>query len=154
MMIDYDTFKDDLPQYRSNFIHYRDLVLEKVSNETYRYRRYSLEFGCMLIYASEPLDFEICANMVRQTDNVYMLEENLMLVVFENVNAEQALKAAQNVLHTYQNWYPKKKFYASVAPIEQEETAIDIASRLFIILEYAVKYSIINDVVDMGQMRI
>jgi hypothetical protein len=153
-MIDYNSFKDDLPEYRSNFTFYRDLVLEKVTNELYRYRRYSLEFGCMLIYAGEPLNLEICANMVRQTDSVYMLEENLMLVVFENVNSEQSLKAAQNFLHAYQNWYPKEKLYASVAPIEQEETAIDIGSRLFIILEYALKHAIVNDVVDIGQMRI
>lgn len=136
------------------FSHYRDAILDLVDNELYRHRRYGVEFGTMLVFADEPLDLEMFATMIRQTDNIYALEQDLMLVVFDHVNAEDAIKAAQNVLHAYRSRNMHKTLYTAVAPIEQTETAIDIASRLFIILEYALKKSLSNCVVDIGQMRL
>lgn len=140
--------------YRRDFTHYRDTILTHVENELYRHRRYGVEFAAMLIYADAPLDLELCATMIRQTDNIYALEDDLLLVVFDHVDAEASLKAAQNFLHAYRSRNIKKTLYTAVAPIEQEETAIDIASRLFIILEYALKRSLTNYVVDIGQMRL
>ena len=153
-MIEYESFKEDFALYREHFSHYRDTVLKSVATEIYRHRRYGVEFAAMLVYAEEPLDLEICAITIRQSDNIYALEENLFLVVFDHVDAAQSIKAAQNFLHDYRNKNPHTQLYTSVAPIEQEETAIDIASRLFIILEYALKKSLSNSVVDMEQMRI
>jgi hypothetical protein len=136
------------------FSHYRDAILGLVDDELYRHRRYGVEFGTMLIFADEPLDIDICASMVRQTDNIYALESDLVLVVFDHVDAEGTFKAAQNFLHAYRSRNMHKTLYTVVAPIEQNETAIDIASRLFIILEYALKKSLSNCIVDIGQMRL
>ena len=152
-MIEYERFKDNFELYREHFVYYRDKVLDHVENELYRHRRYGVEFAAMLLYGDEPLDLDVCATTIRQSDNIYALEENLFLVVFDHVDAADAIKAAQNFLHDYRNKHLQKTVYTSVAPIEQDETAIDIASRLFIVLEYALKKSLSNCVVDMSQMR-
>jgi len=154
-MILYEEFKDDLPRYREHFDHYRERVLELLGDEHYRYERYGVKFGTMLVYANEAIAFvETCRLLMRRTDKLHALEENVFLAVFEHVDSAGTLKAAQNLLHAYLNNHVQEVLYCGVASIEQNETATDIASRLFLIVEFALKRSLTNGIVDMNQMRI
>jgi hypothetical protein len=150
----YGSDSEELPEYRKNFNHYREEVLECLSDAIYRYRRYEEEFGAMLLYGEEPLDSATYDEIIRQTDHIYILEKNFWLVFFDHVVPEGSVKAAQNFLHAFLSKDVKKRVFVAVAPIEEEDdTAIDIASRLFIILEYAVKHGLVNSVIDLGQMK-
>ena len=50
--------------YRENFSRYRDTVLECLSDALYRYRRYEVEFGAMLLYAETPFKPENYRDLV------------------------------------------------------------------------------------------
>ncbi len=140
--------------YRENFSRYRDTVLECLSDALYRYRRYEVEFGAMLLYAETPFKPENYRDLVRQTDRIHLLEEHFLLVTFDHAEPENAIKAAQNFLHAFLSRDLRQVVYAAAAPIEEgDETAIDIASRLFIILEHAIRHNHYNCIVDMGQMK-
>jgi hypothetical protein len=144
----------EFPEYRKNFNCLREKVLESLSDALYRYQRYEEEFGAMLLYSEEPLQTAVDEDSIRQTDHIYRLEENLWLIFFDHVAPEGSVKAAQNFLHAFLNKDVKQRVYVAVAPIEEEDdTAIDIASRLFIILEYALKNGMANSVTDLGQMK-
>ncbi|MEA3372371.1 MAG: hypothetical protein U9Q62_01650 [Campylobacterota bacterium] len=139
---------------RDSYPEYRDHILEQIENKVYSYRRYDVPFTSLLIYSNDPIDLNVCTAHIRQSDNIYMLEKNLMLVVYDVISQENSYKAAQNFMHQYQNHHNlRQDLYVAIAPAEEENTAIDMASRLFIIMEYALKEGCKNSVVDMAQMR-
>lgn len=144
----------EFPGYRKHFNCYRDKVLECLSDALYRFQRYEEEFGAMLIYGESPLEQAAYEEIIRQTDHIYILEKNVWLVFFDHVATEGSIKAAQNFLHSFLSKDLRQQVYVAVAPIvEEDETAIDIASRLFTVLEYAVQNGLVNSVVDLGQMK-
>lgn len=138
---------------RESFQEYKEKILELIEKKIYSFERYGIEFSTLLIYSDSPIDKKICNTYIRQSDTVYMLEENFVLVVYDVIDPENSIKAAQNFLHKYQNYKLKQTMYLAVATAEQEETAIDMASRLFIILEYAIRENLANSVIDINQMR-
>ena len=143
----------DASELRDDYMKYKDQILKLVKNQLYNYERYGHEFSTLLIYSDKPIDLDICSANVRQSDSVYRLEDNLCLVVYDQATPESSMKAAQNFLLQYQRFTLKQDLCVAFAPAEQTDTAIDIASRLFIILEYALRESCTNSVVDIGQMR-
>ena len=138
---------------KTTFQEYRDKILEITNAKTYAYGRYGLEFAAVMIYSETPIDIDVCSAGIRQSDNIYSLEENLFVVVFDMVNSESSLKAAQNFLHAYQQFDVRQELYVLVAPAHQDGTAIDIGSRLFILLEYALKEHLFNTIIDIEQMQ-
>jgi hypothetical protein len=144
----------EAPEYRKRLNQYRETILELMKDELYRYERYNVEFAAMLVYSDAPLEEGNCCDAVRQSDRVHLVDTNLFLVVFDHVNAADGLKASQNYLYAYLNDNPHARVYAALVPIVQEETAIDMASRLFIVMEYALRKETANTVVDFDQMLI
>ena len=139
---------------RKTYPEYRDRILRLLENKIYSFKRYDVPFTSLLIYSHEPINLDVCSASIRQSDNIYTLEENLLLVVYDVVSQENSYKAAQNFLHQYHNSHNlRQDLYLAIAPAEEENTAIDMASRLFIIMEYALKEGYSNTVVDINQMR-
>lgn len=138
---------------RKGYSEYKERILQLVEKKIYAYERYGIEFSSLLIYSDEPIELPSCKRKIRKSDQVFRLEENLYLVVYDVISPEDSMKAAQNLLLYYQQQHLKQDLCLAIAPAEQEDTAIDMASRLFIILEYALKESCTNSVVDITQMR-
>lgn len=145
-MYDNETLKTTFPLYKEK-------ILELTRQKLYAYERYGLEFAAVMIYSADPIDMEICSASIRQSDNIYSLEENLLLVVFDMVDEESALKAAQNFLHAYHQLDIRQELYTLVAHVHQDGTSIDMGSRLFILLEYALKERLRNSVIDINLMQ-
>ena len=145
-MFDHGEIKTTFPEYKKK-------ILELTETGLYTYERYGLEFAAVMIYSKEPINMDVCSAAIRQSDNLYALEENLFLVLFDMVDDESSLKAAQNFLHAYQQFDVRQELYVLVAPVHQDGTAIDIGSRLFILLEYALKEHLCNSIVDINLMQ-
>ncbi len=146
-MKDFQTIRKSYPEYRNS-------ILEKIEDKIYSYKRYDIPFTSLLIYSEDPINLDVCSINLRQSDNIYTLEENLLLVIYDVITPEDSYKAAQNFMHQYHNHHDlRQKLYLAIAPAEEEHTAIDMASRLFIIMEYALKEECSNSVVDITQMR-
>ena len=139
---------------RESYPEYRKIILEKIENKIYSYRRYDVPFTSLLIYSKDRINLDVCGTYIRQSDNIFTLEENLLLVVYDVITPENSYKAAQNFTYQYHNQHNlSQDLYMAIAPAEEENTAIDMASRLFIIMEYALKEGYSNQVVDINQMR-
>ena len=145
-MIEYLDIKD-------KFSDYKEKILEITKNKMYAYDRYDIEFSSLMIYSSDPIDLDICSSHIRQSDNIFSLEKNLYVVIYDVVKPEDAIKAAQNILHAYHHHNVKQELYLVVANAQQGSSANDMVNCLFAMLEYAVKESSYNTVIDMQQIN-
>lgn len=143
----------DYTQIKKMFPHYKEKIRELTRSKHYAYSRYGLEFATALIYSESPISMEVCSGTIRQSDNIYALEENLFLVVFDMVNSDSSLKAAQNFLYAYQQFDVRQELYILVAPIQQDWVVVDMSNRLFSLLEYALKEHLANSIVDISLMH-
>jgi hypothetical protein len=144
-MVDFSTIKASFPEFKVK-------ILEAIKRELYLHDRYGTDFSTLMIYSDEPINVEVCRSHVRESDSVVALEENFVLIIYDIIDIEKCNKAAQNLLLTYQRYDLQQPLYMAVAPAHQENSSTDIGTRLFLILEYAVKESLVNRVVDMEEI--
>jgi hypothetical protein len=153
-MVNYSEMKKDLSEYRAQFETFKEQILKELDAFIYRYERYGQEFSALLVYAENTqIDIEVCHNSVRKSDRVFVLSENLILVAFDMASEATALKAAQNFQYNFMQHDVRQELFLALAPIDQADTAIDIASRLLIILDYALNENIPDIIVELDTMR-
>lgn len=144
----------ELKKVGGEYLKYKEVIFSHVKNKIYAYERYGIEFSALLIYSDEPIEISICRDKIRQSDKIYKVEENLHLVVYDVIDPENTMKAAQHLLLHYQKYYLKQDVCIALAAAAKDDTASDMSSRLFTILEYALKTSCSNSVIDSTQIRI
>ncbi len=142
----------ELKKVGGEYSRYKEVILSHVKNKIYAYERYGIEFSALLIYSDEPIEISICRDKIRQSDQIYKIEENLHLVVYDVIDPVNAMKAAQHLLFHYHKYYLRQDVCIALATAGKDDTASDIASRLFTILEYALKRSCSNSVHDITQI--
>jgi len=136
------------------FPKYKAMILKFVENKIYAYERYGIEFSSLLLYSDRSITQDVCRDKIRKSDQIHQLEENLYLVIYDVISPENSFTAAQHLLHHYQKYYLRQEISIALATAGQDDTAIDMASRLILILEHALKESITNTVYDITQMRL
>lgn len=142
----------EFAQIKKSFPEHKVKIFESIKRELYLHDRYGTEFSAMMIYSDEPINLEVCHSHIRESDSVVALEENFVLIIYDIIDIEKCNKAAQNLLLAYQRFNIKQSLYMAVAPAQQLNASTDIGTRLFLILEYAVKESLVNRVVDLEEM--
>lgn len=146
-MVDQTRLSEEFPKYK-------EMIFGHVENKIYAYERYGIEFSSLLIYSDRAITQDVCRDKIRKSDQIHRLEENLYLVIYDVITPENSFTAAQHLLHHYQTYYLRQEVSIALATAGQDDTAIDMASRLIIILEYALKESHTNMVFDITQMRL
>lgn len=153
-MINFFEIKKDITLYREQFDSLKEKILDLLIEHTYRFERYDQEYSAMLVYSdTAKLCAEECGKYVRKSDHVYRLYDNMILVMFDMTNAESSFKAAQNFQFEFMKRDLHQDLYFSLAPIHQVDTAIDIGSRLLILMDYAISEGLVNIIIDMDTMR-
>lgn len=145
-MIEYSRIKE-------NFQVYKDRIIEITKKKIYAYDRYGIEFSALMIYSDEPIEIDVCKINTRQSDHIFALEENLYVVIYDVIKPENAIKAAQNILHAYHQNNVKQDLFVVIAQAEEDSTAYELVNCLFTMLEYAVKENHPNTVIDAQQMN-
>ena len=144
-MIEYSRIKD-------KFHVYKDQIIEITKKKIYAYDRYGIEFSALMIYSHDPIEIDVCKINPRQSDHLFSLEENLYVVIYDVIKPENAIKAAQNILHAYHQHNVKQELFVVIAQAEEDSTAYELVNCLFTMLEYAVKENHPNTVIDANQL--
>jgi len=86
--------------------------------------------------------------MLRRTDKLISLNENLACVVFDSTSEDFYVKAAENLNKILENMDYKNNFFLSVADSEDFDfNYLEMINKLCDRLEYAVKNKLCNRVV-------
>jgi hypothetical protein len=102
----------------------------------YRYFRYRLEYTLVFFYLSEEENISGYTNLVRLTDTFLALEKHFYCIVYEGANAEQATKAANNLLSHYKKEYKEGEIFITIlSPGKKKMHREDIVTLLFKSLE-------------------
>ncbi len=102
----------------------------------YRYFRYRLEYTLVFFYLSKEEDISGYTSFIRLTDTLLALEKNFYCIVYEGANAEQAEKAANNLLNHYEKEYEEGEiFITALSPGKKKMAREDVVTQLFNSLE-------------------
>ena len=116
----------------------------------YRFTRYKLQF-CLLIIYAENLEKEYFNIHIRETDQVVILDKNLLCIVFEANNDKKVTDGIEKLLYNQDGEFHKSNnyYYSSmVCASESEGLEANIINRSFMILEYAFEYQKTNEVLN------
>lgn len=153
-IIDYIEQKKDILEYRERFSQLKVQILELLAKHRYRFERYAQEFSVLLIYTHEHrFDVPRCRSLIRFSDDLFEIGENMMLVVFEHTGEVSGSKAAHNFRYAYEKHAAQQELFYAFAPMKEKDTAIDIASRLLMILDYALNDPVPNAVLELEDTR-
>lgn len=141
-------------EYHKRFYEIQETILSVLHERLYRYKRYDQEFTALMIYADKhTLQLHDFSQHLRQSDSSHQIRQNLLLVVFDMTDESTGLKAAQNFQYSYMQQNMHNELFYAMAPIREKDTAIDIASRLLIIMDFALSEGMNNTIVDLESMR-
>jgi len=139
-----------LQELKDNRQTYYNLLIENIADYIYREKRYSTRFSVVLIYNENSVlaDTETLQNNFRETDKLIPINSHLIFAIFDSVNDDSYLKAAENLCKTLQKAHYKERFFSSTAnSVEFNTNYLDMTNKLFERLEYAIKNNIFNSVV-------
>ncbi|WP_457745472.1 hypothetical protein [Sulfurimonas sp.] len=139
-----------LQELQENRHSYYNLLLENISDYTYREGRYAIRFSIALIFSPDNFfnDIDTLHESFRETDKVISINEHLLYAVFDAVDEKSYLKASENLCKTLQKTHFKEKFYTATAYSEEfNANYLDMTNKLFERLEYALKNNLHNSVV-------
>ena len=78
--------------------------------------------------------------------------DHIHAVVFDFTDEEKGIKAANKLLTHFQHAYFSKSVYAAVINSEEFTTAQSMVSKLFYLLEYAIRHRMDNLLMDKSQL--
>ena len=103
----------------------------------YRYHRYGLQFSLLFCYGPDDFDLTPYASFIRLTDSFAKLENNFYAIVFEGVDAQASLKAANNIIRRFKRDNQETNIY--LAAVSVKECSKDMTDDLFTELEKTLK---------------
>jgi len=139
-----------LQELKTNRHSYYNLLMDNISDYIYREKRYSTRFSIVIIYNENSVlsDISSLPNNLRETDKLLPINEHLIYAIFDAVNDDSYLKAAENLCKTLQKSHFKEKFFSSTATsAEFNGNYLDMTNKLFERLEYAIRNNLFNSVV-------
>ena len=121
-----------------------------IADYIYRESRYGTHFSVVLVYSQEKLDLQISMleKLLRRTDRFISLQEKLICVVFDAVDYNSYLKAAENLYETLQSTNCHQTYFITTAlSNEFQENFVNMFNHLFERLHYSIEhklYGIVN----------
>jgi len=113
----------------------------------YRYKRYGHKCSALLLYSDTPLDYALIKDTIRLTDHAQKLEDKLILVIFEETDIANAIRASEKLLSTLYS-SARQDIYLGVEECVDENEGSPIIRELFSLLDFAIEYKHVNEVID------
>jgi len=126
------------------------VITEDIAEYKYREERYKTNFALVTIYSKEKIAInpDNLKKMLRRTDKLIILNENLACVVFDSTSDNSCVKATENLNNILKNMDYKNNFFLAVADSEDFNlNYIEMINKLFDRLEYAIKNKLYDTVV-------
>lgn len=130
---------------------------EKINQFTHREKslleRYEINYSGMLIYSATDVDIDFCQNHIRESDVAIALTPNLTFIVYSVVGGQDAMKAADHILHSYHEKYPYQKTYSVLSSQDQKISAAQLGDRLIQLLQFAIDQKVTNHIVTLSDLN-
>lgn len=136
----------------SNRKKYHEIIVDYISDFTYRSDRYNEDYSIAVILCDSSIDLGNFLHHTRQTDKFIVLEKNLCCVILDSSSSDVGIKAASNIQTEFQSKNFGKHLFTCVVTFKDYNDEYKMINSLFDILEYALSYNISNFVVDKDQM--
>lgn len=128
---------------------YKHMLYEAIEHYDYRYRRYEHDYAITIIYTSdETVDLSKFTGIVRKTDAVMHLRNNLCTIIYDCVTPESAIKASYNLLAKIEESHSLSALFVVCAFSKEHISYKEIVKHLFHMLKYAIDTNRNNMVVE------
>jgi len=114
----------------------------------YRFKRYEMNFSVALFYSEHTIDAEVFNTMLRQSDRLVKIQDNLFCLVLDMTSHENGLKASSNILSTYEAGHFSQKLYVSLVNAKEFSTSDSLRVKLFSLLNTAIREDMYNQIND------
>ncbi len=131
---------------------YHNIIVEKIDDYFYKRKRYEQHFSLAIGLTDPDVDLSSFDEHNRQTDLFIKLEQNLCCEVFDGTGLESGIKAASNLLTSFEHNFYTKRIFVSIVFSQDFDTSSQMINRLFDILEYSYSHNMANMVVDNASM--
>lgn len=136
----------------SNRKTYHKIILDYISDYTYRSDRYNADYSVAIVLCDSDIHLGSFLEHTRQTDKFIILEKNLCCIVLDSSPSNVGIKAASNIQTEFQSINFGKELFTCVVTFKDYNDENKMIHTLFDILKYAVSYKIDTMVVDQGHM--
>lgn len=126
------------------------VIIEDITEYIYREERYKTNFALVTIYSKEKtaINPDNLKKMLRRTDKLIILNEDLACVVFDSTSEDSYVKAAENLNKILKNMDYKNNFFLSAADsADFDLNYLEMTNKLCDRLEYAIKNKLCNTVI-------
>lgn len=127
---------------------YGQTVTDALKDKIYECERYKVNFSLALGATLTDIDMNKFAEMIRETDELIILSNNVCCIVFPFTDHAQGVKAASNLLSKFEMKFFSQKVYLSVVNTEECPTPDFHVQQLFDILVYAISNGMNNLPID------
>jgi methionine synthase II (cobalamin-independent) len=122
------------------------IIMDSIEDYTYRAERYNVQFGIVSIYSKEKIDTQKLQSLIRKTDKIIVLSENLCCVALDSTSDISYIKAAENLNRILNEINYKDLFYLGAVDSQDfKSESRKMINYLFSRLEYALE----NNLSDM-----
>ena len=133
---------NELKEKISSFIHKEKSFLE----------RYEINYTGMLIYSDNIVDTDFCHEHMRESDIAIALTPNLASIIYNVIEGQDAMTAAQHILHNYQIKHPKQDIFIVISTQDQKISTVELEERLVQLLQFAIEKKITNNIVTFSDI--
>lgn len=133
---------------KENRSKYQKIIVDKIDDYFYKRTRYDQHFSLAVVLSSPDIDISVFNEHNRQTDMFIVLEKNLCCEIFDGTTEESGIKAASNLLTSFESHFYTKRIVISIVYSKDYNTSSQMVHRLFDILDYAYSHKLENMVVD------
>lgn len=138
---------------KNNREKYHKEIMKKLSDYSYRSKRYHIDFSITIGFSDKNVDFDELINKNRKTDTLIPLEENLCCVVLDCAPTESAIKATSNMQKGFKKLHSDKKLFTGVVTSKDYDNDKLMVNSLFDVLEYSVANNMNGLIADVHNMR-
>lgn len=114
---------------------YFNEIVSNLDEYSYRNKRYNINYAIALGFCTKDVNLSDLVDVKRRTDKYIPLEDNLCCVVFDCIDSESSLKAAQNLKTEIEKSCLNEDFFMRVATSIEHESALKMTNSLFDNLE-------------------
>lgn len=126
------------------------IIIDNITEYKYRQERYKTNFALVAIYSKEKtaINPDELRKMLRFTDKLIILTEDLACVVFDSTSDDSYVKAAENLNTILKNLDYKNNFFLSAADSEDFDlNYLEMTNKLCDRLEFAIENKLCNTVI-------
>lgn len=125
-----------------NFCSGKDMVLEAISDNEYRYKRHAIIYSIAAVYTECPDILSELEKHIRETDKVIKISPMCFCVCYDVTDTSGALKASQKLINYFSKANNTSKIYIGVTSAGSDDSNYDIVTRAFYTLNEAKKHNI------------